>query len=639
MSATLLVPAAPAHAAGDLAITGDTTYTLEPEFERIAVDVSFTLTNLRPEVEEDGVLTRFFFDRLRIQIPLDAEEPTALTPAGSALTLRDEIIEGADGEQTERWATVVLAQPIFHRDTASFTLGFVLPGGAPRTESSVRANTAYAAFYARGWGDPGAASVTVIVPDDFDVTVTGADLALTTDGTNSIWKIEEIDAPDAFRALFTARRDAALELTDVRSEELAAAIRSWPGDDEWATWVAETVQAQIPALSDAIGFAPSRDEIDIVEALDPALQGYAGWYVGSDGTIELGEVIDDRVLVHELTHLWFNGALFTERWITEGLAETYAALLVPDGSIPPDRSPDVLFPLNSWSIPVRAPSTDDAVAASEAFGYAQSFTVVDALFAEIGGDAMRRVLRAAAADLTAYPGGDDDPPVTGPDDWRRFLDLLEGTGGSAIATDLFAEYVVESSALPILQDRDAARDRYEALIEQSEPWPVPTVVRGALERWSFTEAASAMNGVDRLLAARGRIEEITGMLGLSPPDDLRQAFIAAVGVDELAAAESIAGTTIETLSVLAAARRDLDAGTGLLGSIGLWGADLESEWRAAAAAFEAADYPAATAAADDLRGRLARAETVGRGRVLLTLLVVLGMVLVVVGIRWRRRST
>ena len=55
------------------------------------------------------------------------------------------------------------------------------------------------------------------------------------------------------------------------------------------------------------------------------IEGYAGFFDSAHDRITISEDLDDLVIVHEASHAWFDGNLFQERWIGEGLADEYAS--------------------------------------------------------------------------------------------------------------------------------------------------------------------------------------------------------------------------------------------------------------------------------------------------------------------------
>ncbi len=108
--------------------------------------------------------------------------------------------------------------------------------------------------------------------------------------------------------------------------------------------------------------------------------------------IEIGDELDQQVILHELAHLWFNDSLFRGRWINEAFANQAAALAMAElGEDQPQ--PEAIEPddpgrlkLNDWSDPdLQAEVTED----QERYGYNTSWAVLDAIADEIGVERLR----------------------------------------------------------------------------------------------------------------------------------------------------------------------------------------------------------------------------------------------------------
>ena len=121
--------------------------------------------------------------------------------------------------------------------------------------------------------------------------------------------------------MVSARDDNKLieRVVDVGDQDVK--VLGWPDDAAWADFVATQVEDGVPALEELTGLDwPATDTLDVVETASPYLYGYAGWYVRNDGLIEIGDELDQQVILHELAHVWFNDSLFSGRWINEGFA-------------------------------------------------------------------------------------------------------------------------------------------------------------------------------------------------------------------------------------------------------------------------------------------------------------------------------
>ena len=76
----------------------------------------------------------------------------------------------------------------------------------------------------------------------------------------------------------------------------------------------------------------------MIESNTPYLYGYAGWFEPVNDVIEIGDELDQIVILHELTHRWFNDQMFSTRWINEGLAEELAAQAMAELDGDPEAS-------------------------------------------------------------------------------------------------------------------------------------------------------------------------------------------------------------------------------------------------------------------------------------------------------------
>ena len=222
-------------------------------------------------------------------------------------------------------------------------------------------------------------------------------------------------------------------------------------------------------------------------------------------TITISENLDNLTIVHEASHAWFNSSLFTNRWITEGLANEYAARTLAGLSTAVSGPPVVkttsaaAFALNDWGPP--APIRTKAADARETWGYDASWTVVREVVAEVGEPGMRRVFAAAAAGTTAYPGAGTPEATRLPNDWRRFVDLAEELGGGTGVAEMIAPWALTPADRAQLAARRAARSAYHDLGGSDGDWAAPPVVRMALDGWDFA------GGLDDHSAGRGRDRE------------------------------------------------------------------------------------------------------------------------------------
>lgn len=651
----LLVVPSIAHAEGDLEIVSDATYRIEPDEARLEVTVAFDLTNNVPSTSSGGIITQYYYDRFAVLLPDEAVDIVATQGNDSRpLTLTDEVMEIDDDGTEARVLTMRFRQRIYYRGSTRITLAFAIPGGEPRTESAVRVNPAYAAFPAWAWGDAFKSKVSIVVPSHFDVQIGGELLTRETqdDGT-TLWYRESVPDPSDWGVFVAARNDDALFVENLAVDDLQVSVRSWPGDQEWAERVADVVARGLPELQSIVGLTfGDQNRLEVLEALDPSLTGYAGWYLTDSDQIEMGEYLDDHVIIHEMAHLWFDSSLFVERWITEGLADEYASRVVEaiDGESDeayrkvrrPIRSRAVAVPLTQWRIPTGIPADDDDVANREEYGYNASYYVMRVIMKEIGTEGMSAVLNAARDDLIAYRGSGDPETVPAADDWRRFIDLLEELGGSTEAQAVFREFVLTNPQIAVLDEREATRTVYREVVAAAGAWDIPFALRDPMSQWRFVDATAALELARTTIETRDATAEVLEPLALVPPDSVRLAYESATDAPELEESVTLAAAQLDAATAVADARAATDAPRSFFSRVGLIGQDPETEYRQAADAFEADDLPGALAESAELRSLIRDAEGVGKGRVIWAS-AGLGVLLVAgAGGTWlliRRRST
>lgn len=331
-----------------------------------------TLQNVTTDQRVGTTINRLYFSALTLAVPSSSAAEVA-ERNGTALGV-------ALSSFNERFTKAVVTFPnLFSVQQRVITVSYEMPGDAPRSKSFTRVNPAYASFTAYGEGDPGQVSVRVIVPQGFDVDTLGNDVASAVVGDRHVYTASAISSPDTWYVAVSARNDAALDVHDVDVGDRKVSVAAWPGDAEWSAFVEKNLTDGLPALE---------KRLSIVEASTPYLYGYAGWFLPLQNKIEVGEDLDDRTLLHELSLAWFNRDLFDARWINEGPAEELSARALAELGGKLD-DPEVVHldssnavALESWSAPRSRTSDDD----SEHWGYNASFHVMRRLTTEIAMD-------------------------------------------------------------------------------------------------------------------------------------------------------------------------------------------------------------------------------------------------------------
>ncbi len=636
--------ASTAHAAGDgLSYTSTTTYTVDAVSGVVHVLAEIQLRNTIPDKRDGLYISRRYFTGFSLPVPVGSINAAATTAKGSALRLQPRLIAG---DSAFFLFDVDLASNLFYGQTARVNVAYDITGLPPRSDNPSRVNAAYAAFDAFGIGDDGQVTVRVVVPDGFQIDVFGDDAAVTHENGNTVYTATNIPNPNEFDIFVSARNDAGLTSSPVDTKDGDHFdLRSWPGDTEWQQFVTSQIDDGVPELATLIGQPwPIADKVEVREAYTPYLYGYAGWFSAVDKEIEIGEDLDQEVVLHELSHAWFNDSWFTDRWLSEGFAQVYSnkAIAALGGTA---SKPEIVVPtdpgkvtLNSWGDPNFVDGADKV----EAYGYNTSFSVVERIVDGIDDDAMRTIFAAVDANTIPYLGNADPESSGGSADWRRFLDLAEEIGGSTNATDLFRQYVVTDDQAAMLDERSAARDKYHQLVDDGGEWAPPVVVRRRMTTWSFTDAAQLINDSEDVLALRDELTTKAGTLGTSYPDTYQADYEGSTAnLDDVSAEIQKEIDTAD--AVLAAVDADA-ADDGLFGSVGLVGTDLPALLDEAKTAFSKGDHDTARADAQKVIDTIDKAPDVGKERSLLALgglvlligLIVLAIVLVK---RRRRRKT
>lgn len=613
-----LLIAAPAWA--DLRVETEITYTADVAAGSLGLESHIRLTNLTPD-ETDGVqIIRYFYDHIQIRVPDTVEDFTA-TSGGSGLDFSLEPTGRPEDEGFLR-ATIGLGRRLFFEESMDLVVSYRIPGDPPRSDTTFRINPAYISFGVAGWGDPGRVTVNVVAPATFDLRLEESDWdSSRVEGGNRVFTVTDIADPAGFLIQVRGYDDGALATVTATAVGLEVVVRSWPNDDEWSALVVDTVVQGLPQLSRLIGLDMPEGPLEIRESADVTLAGYGGWYLQAEELIEIGEWASPQLVLHELSHMWFNHRLFRERWIHEGLAEEYStraahqAGLLDEGTVRPRAAPapsPLVGPLNDWVIPTELGEQleRDEVAEYEQHGYRASFWVLQELVREIGTASMTDVLRAAAEHRIAYRGAPEPERVEPPNDWRRFLDLLEELGGSSRAEDLFATHVTDED----LSERARARESYQALLARSG-WQAPYYVRDAMARWDFAEALARIDQAEAIVDRYLVTEENYTTLGLAGPGVLQDEY--EWSTTSLDGALGLADRLVETSAEVVEAQHALGRERGVLMAVGLIGSDPEGGFRAALEALDSGELATASALAVDLVALVANAERNGVQRLVI----------------------
>jgi len=640
---SLLCAHAPQAAAADgLSYRSTTTYTVDAVSGVVHVLAELELANTIPDKRDGNYINRRYFTGFSLPVPVGAVNQAATNTSGRPLGLTTRLI---DGNTNFYLYDIDFGNSLFYPETTQVDVTYDITGLPPRSENPWRVNAAYAAFDAFGIGDDGKVTVRVVVPPGFVVDTFGDDAVVTTENGNTVYTATDIPNPNEFDIFVSARNDAGLTATDVSTPAGDRFnLRSWPGDTEWQSFVTTQIQNGVPVLSTLVGQPwPIDETVEVREAYTPYLYGYAGWFRASDNEIEIGEDLDQEVVLHELSHAWFNDSWFADRWLNEGFAQVYSNKAVTEmGGValkpaPISGTDAGKVTLNDWG----DPNFTEGAGEVEGYGYNASFSVVQQIVDEIGDDKMREVLAAVADRTIAYRGEVAPETVTKVTDWRRFLDLVDEVGGATGADELVEQYVVTSTQSELLDERTAARTAYQQLIDAGASWAPPILVREQMSTWSFKAARAAIDDSENVLALRDELDAKTAELASSYPAGLEATYEASEkNLDDATAAVQRQIDTAD--EVLAAVAADA-AGDGLFDRVGLLGTNLPALLDEAKTALATGDHEVARAKAQEVIDTVETAPEVGKERSLWTgggvlFVMLLGTLMIVLQRRRRCRK-
>ncbi|NOX21644.1 MAG: hypothetical protein GXP36_00920 [Actinobacteria bacterium] len=494
--AITLVPAGPATATNQVSgsdVVSDVLYEVDGAAGLVRVSAVIEVTALDSSVGS-------------FSITLPAEVANfAVTEGGMPLDVR----LATEGGGTYKSAEILLDGPLGAASSTTVLANYDIVAGTRNSRSAIRVNPAYVRFGVRAHGNAPGGSVTVRA-DGYTVDPEKVPLLSVIGGGAPLYRADDIQAPQAFGVTFSAENPAALLSTSVVVGENEVVVRSWPGDEQWASAVVGAIEQAGEMLFDSIGLPwPDGAPITITETVAPTEAGFGGWFNQVTHEIQVGERVDEQLVLHELSHAWFNETLFAERWIGEGLADEFAARIVRErfDSRPfPKvivRGQRVGKQLNEWAH-IGVGSADPL---EDRYAYNASWSILFAITNEIGTDGLSRVLAAASRDEIAYRGAGQAEQTSVPDDWRRFLDLLAEAGGSREAADLFYEYVATDTDREVMDTRAASRKSYAKVVAALGGWDLPYPLRTAMESWDFTAANSMIRNLERVALAVDLFEQ------------------------------------------------------------------------------------------------------------------------------------
>jgi hypothetical protein len=642
----VLVPAtgADVRAADGLDIKADAIYRIDVDDAVVRVRIDVVITNRTPNrtvnVPGGTQTTQYYFNSLTLPMQRDGRGARA-TSGGTTLRTSTSTEDG--------YRLVTIRFPnLFYQRSRTIRLEYEIAAGKPRSASDIRVGPAFATFTAWAVGDDGKSTVRIVLPAGFQDDGYGTHATTTVDDGRQILRSGPISQPGDWYRVVVAERPAALTDITIGSAAEPIVIHAWPDDPEWSETVSSVLQEGVPILRELIGLPwPVRGDLDVYQVHTPLLEGYGGFYDAGTAEIRISEDLDPHLILHEASHAWFSQGLLGERWIYEGLAETYSARALialdrgdPDPA-PAAVSPDdaAAFPLSTWPDPRRIDDTE--IADREAYGYAAAWTVMQTVVDDVGVEGMQDVFEALRERTSAYRQEGRTLPDRSLGGWRRMLDLVEEVGGSAPMTDLWRTWVIQASQEGLLLARGEARLVLDGLAKAGGEWAPPVGVLDAMARWDFPASRAQMAVADAVLDARDRLDDIETTLGRTSPADLEGRYEAIRVDDEATALEEEMAARGDVAAELIATREALAVEPSLLAQIGLMGELPATGLENGLAAYAAGDMDAAGDGASTSMALLDGAEAVGQERVILAAAITLATLLALVVLtallwRWRR---
>ena len=634
------MPLAGAQTEG-LDYTEDTVVTVDGGTVR--VDITATMANTTAERREGNAIIYSFFDELVVITPVGARN-VSVTSRGSTLSSRVTALD-ADFEIL----TFALPTELRSGQSRTFAISYELPEGELRGDGLFFVNPAQSAFPLWSFSDPGRGSLELRIPPQAELNDIGR-LLRRTGGDSDYVTYEPIDfsVPSELFAYVTVTDETALETRSISVSGQDIEINAWPGDEVWADFAEETISLGLPVFEEVIGLdVPDQETLEVTESVTPYFFGYGGWYNSADTSIDIGNELDDTVMLHELSHAWFNIDLFTERWIAEGLAEEFTwrvqGELGFEQEVPPseprltDRGAQ---PLERWNSALAGTTNSELFRNQETYGYETSWFTVREITNLIGLDDMQSVLRSAAEDAPSYPrseldGDGGSPPIE--NDWRRLLDLasLHATPEEAAEIEeLLVDYVIDIGWLDDLAERRAARTEYELVVQREPAWAVSQEIADAMGSWEFARAEVLLNSARLVQDEFLTLDERLSGTDIRVSDGARAAYEGGEGAEEALVLLRRQAAAVEMITDM---ERSLDAGfttrqrLGLLGGSGI--PDFVSEAKMLLAED---DFVGVGTAATDLELALLDAERSGALRMAIVLALT-ALVMIVIGfVGWRR---
>jgi hypothetical protein len=614
-----------------------TTYVVNAEQQRLDVTVDLTFRNTK----KSTATTLYYYNGDYIWLEKDARNIRGSSP-GETITISKVKTSGQYTEYRFRWEPV-----LYYGKTRKLHITYQIPTGAPRSASGFRISTAYLDFCVIGTGLDGGETV-VKVPVSYAMTVDSQEngrLNYTIDGDTRTYRTGTNGDAYKFWACMTGERPARFASTKTTAPSgREIDIQAWPDDPGWAIDISKQIDEVLKDLEALTGQPlPGKGPIAVREVGVGTLGQYAGFFDPDTGVARIGEDLEAKGLVtHELSHAWFNGALFQSHWLSEGYAE-WARTSIEKDTCPAPTYPGAGSPnLESWQF-AGPRATDEELAVID-YQYAAACALVLQVAARIGDDGMRTVLDALINHRLAYRDGAS--VLTGPfaaASWKTWLDAVDelglakdnAPGKAATVADLLAPYGITSDSRTTLATRAAARDAYHALDALLGDWLVPPLILQSMAGWHYEVATTAMTTATKVFEESAAIADVLpGASGST--GEARTKLEGATSQGDLDAALAAAEARLAAAHEVADARAALTAPRDLVMQAGLIGVDLQPSLDAAVQAINHDDPAGASSGAQAIQAALAGAPQQGQLRLIAAIGTPIVLLLLIVFLLFRR---
>ncbi len=640
LCALLLAPFAPIGRSSDVAAAGPYTlattasYAVQVNSRTIEVSIEAQFTNLTPDPK--GAFSVF------TEVPLaihDAATGVTATDAAGKLSVAVKTQKGGDGKPVNV-ATVELRTPLRLNKTADFTLSYTLADGK---DPGVRIRPSVVIFPAWSFGT--SSEVVVQLPSAYRVSSDGDALTATTTGATTTLSSGRITDPQHWLAIVSADSQTAM-VTVSQSVPLDGGtvdlnVRAWADDKAWGERTLRLLVDALPRLQERIGLPYAGvGPLQVTEALP---SGSASIGEVSTGVQELQIGFDQPAftVLHQATHIWIGTELAADRWIREGLASHYAALVSADLKIAPPYDPaaqataqqDNALALEAW--------TADSTAEQDGYGYPASWAFIDRVAGAVGEDRLRAVLERVSDGIGAYDpqGLEAEPAASGrtvtPLDSRSLLDQLQTVSNQDLSA-AFGSTVFGDASDALLTQRAGALAAYGDLLKEAGDWGAPRPVRSSMAGWAFDQATQQIGEARAWLVGRDDLLKAIEHAGLSSPERLRDPYDSSGGgTDAQVELQAERAVVDDYQAVLDRA----NSGHSFIERIGLIGGQAPDELLATAhGRFAEGDLRGTAAATSQARLRLDAAQTGGLLRLASAAVVVLLALALIVYLLRRRRT-